>query len=244
MRLPLQDLIKTRIERWLNCKIYRYSLPRGVDFAYDAKEILKKDGPHVIFDVGANIGQSVVKFRSWYPASRIYSFEPVTSTYAKLSAQVGNMEGVSLFQIALGDENGEKWIHTNDDPVSSINSFVRDVKEGSGEKVKLNTLDSFCEEHAIAEIDVLKIDVEGFELQALKGCDRMLSKRRVKALYIETALRDDEEYFVPLTMLDEVLRPYGFDIFGIYEQQTDIKRKRNHLYFCNVAYVRQDLIRS
>lgn len=244
MKIPMQDIIKTRIEKWLNCKIYRYSLPRGVDFAYDAKRILPRDGAHTIFDVGANIGQSVVKFRDWYPQARILSFEPVAATFKELGNRVGQTDRVELFQLAMGDEMGEKWIYTNEDPTSSINSFVRQVNENSGEMVLLNTLDSFCASRGIDVIDVLKIDVEGYELKVLNGGKEMLGQGKVKFLYIETALRDEQHYFTPLASLDSVLRPLGYDIFGVYEQQTDVKRKIDHLYFCNIAYVHREFSRA
>jgi hypothetical protein len=59
--------IKQHIERFTDIRIYRYSLPRGVDFAYDARHILIPDKVSVIFDVGANIWQSAEKFRVTSP---------------------------------------------------------------------------------------------------------------------------------------------------------------------------------
>jgi FkbM family methyltransferase len=237
MKLPLQDFLKTRIEKWLDCRIYRYSLPRGVDLAYDARKHLTREGPHVVFDVGANVGQSIARFKEWFPSARIYSFEPVASTYAELQKRTRHLQGVHLYQLAMGGETGDRFINTNDDPLSSINSFVRQVKKGAGEMVQQDTLDRFCAATGIRGIDLLKIDVEGYELDVLNGCKELLQAGKVKFLYIETALRDDETYFVPFASLDAALRPLGYEVFGIYEQQPDIKRRRDHLYFCNIAYV-------
>jgi FkbM family methyltransferase len=244
MKLALQDLLKTRIEKWLDCRIYRYSLPRGVDFAYDARKHLARGGSHVIFDVGANIGQSVVRFRDWFPSARIFSFEPVASTYAELQKRTGHLEGGHLSRLAMGAETRNRFINTNDDPLSSINSFVRQAKVGAGEMVKQETLDRFGAEMGVHGIDLLQIDVEGYALDVLTGCRELLRGGKVKFLYIETALRDDESYFVPFASLDAELRPLGFEVFGIYEQQPDAKRRRDHLYFCNIAYVRDTLVRT
>jgi FkbM family methyltransferase len=239
MKFHWQTAIKGRIEKRFNCKIYRYSLPRGVDFAYDTRNVMSHSSAVVIFDVGANIGQSVYKFREKYPTSKIFCFEPVTETYKTLCQRFGNIADIVIFRLAVGDEVAEKRISINDD--SSINSFIRQSAKGLGEQVSQVTLDHFCDERGINDIDILKIDVEGYELQVLNGCKRMLKEGRIKFLYLETALRNEEDYFVPLASLDAILQPLGFDIFGIYEQQPDVKRKRNHLYFCNVAYVRRDL---
>ena len=243
MRLPYQDALKHQLEALLDCRIYRYSLPRGADFAKDVRPWLGFRGRHVIFDVGANVGQSVGRFRQWFPAAQIISFEPVATTYKILYANCGEMINVDIHCLALGSEVGEQWIYANADPLSSTHSFVHESDVGAKEKVSQTTLDRFCEDRQVDFIDVLKIDVEGYERSVLHGAERMLSEGRVKFLFIETTLRDEESWFVPFAELDSILRPYRFDVFAIYDQESDVKRRRDSLYFCNAAWIARDLAR-
>lgn len=230
--------IKQKIERFTDIRIYRYSLPRGVDFTYDTRDIIDPKKVSVVFDVGANVGQSAEKFRDTYPNARIFCFEPVSSTYQELKRRVSKYERIETFKLAFGNIACLKSIHINPDPTSMVNSFINDFTLGMTEVVKVQTLDDFCIENKIENIDLLKIDAEGFEMEVLKGADRMLSNNRVKSLYLEAAPRfNDDHCFVTLNQLDQQLAPYGYSIFGIYEQEMDRFRNFNYCCFFNVAYV-------
>lgn len=236
--------LKTRLERYTGIRLYRYSLPRGVDFSYDARRILIPGEVTVVFDVGANVGQSAERFRASYPNARILCFEPVSTTFQELTRRAANWRHVETLQLAFGSMAGPQAMYINSDPLSSINSFVSasDESRGGKEMVQVQTLDEFCCKHNIQTIDLLKIDVEGYELEVLRGAERMLSEGRVKALYLETALRHDNRYhFVPLTQLDAYLSPKGYAIFGIYDQEMDHVKNVNCLVFCNVAYLLHQL---
>lgn len=187
--------IKQNIERFTGIRIYRYSLPRGIDFAYDVRHIINPKNVSIVFDVGANVGQSAKKFRTIYPNARILCFEPVSSTYQELKRRVSKYERIETFNLAFGNTECLKSIHINPDPTSTVNSFINEFTPGMTEMVKVQTLDDFCIENNIEKIDLLKIDVEGYEVEVLKGADRMLSNNRVKSLYLEAAPRFNDDHF-------------------------------------------------
>ncbi len=230
--------LKQRIEKYTGVRLYRWSLPRGVDFAYDARHILVPEKVQVVFDVGANIGQSADRYRLTYPNARILCFEPVSTTFQELNRRVATWRQVETYHLAFGSTAGPKSIHINSDPISSVNSFVNAFDGDLKEVVQVQTLDEFCLKNSIDNVDLLKIDVEGFELPVLQGAQRMLSEHRVKSLYLESTMRPNHDhYFVPFDEIDDHLAPLGYSIFGVYEQQMDPIRRRNYLYFFNVAYV-------
>ena len=234
--------LKQRIEKYTGVRIYRWSLPRGVDFAYDARHILVPEKVQVVFDVGANIGQSADRYRLTYPNARILCFEPVSTTFRELNRRVATWRQVETYQLAFGSTSGPKSIYINSDPISSVNSFVNVFDGDRQEVVQVQTLDDFCLKNNIDNIDLLKIDVEGFEVEVLQGAQRMLSEHRVRSLYLESTMRlNHDHYFVPLNEIDDHLAPLGYSIFGVYEQQMDPIRRNNYLYFFNVAYVEGSL---
>lgn len=115
-------------------------------------------GPvHTVFDVGANIGQTAEQLAAAYPMARIYSFEPVASTYATLSNRLRSLHNVSVFNLALGDEPGRATITAvaND----QRNRLVRDdeVAAGTGmvtQSIEVDSLDRFCAARGIVGPDL------------------------------------------------------------------------------------------
>ena len=118
-----------------------------------------------IFDVGANIGEWTKLASGIMPEARIYSFEPSRNTFETLLKEDFSKQ-VGLYNIGLGERNEIKdfFIHINNSTLNSV--FSRNIKEESSkqgarvEKVKFETLDSFCIKNNINNISFLKIDTE------------------------------------------------------------------------------------
>lgn len=150
------------------------------------------DTPLVLFDVGANVGGFLGKL---YPAfidcpHRIFSFEPSPATFAKLSATAVDMQDVFLYNIGCGATDGAFDLFT-DRPGSAIASlYQRRIDHYATaltqrETVTLRALDSFCAEHKIERIHYLKMDVEGHEMECLKGAKTLLADGRIDFIQFE-----------------------------------------------------------
>ncbi len=150
---------------WLHKLI---DLPVGADLFVDIAHKLRYPSIQTIFDVGANIGQANRYFRYHVPDVRIYSFEPVWSTFDQLKQITGSDSNCVLEQLALGDEAGEKTIRLYDADMTVLNSLRDDVMNNAAnareERIKIDTLDHYCSVQNINKIDLLKIDTEGFEI--------------------------------------------------------------------------------
>lgn len=234
--------MKTRVilflERLLGRQIVRRSPGRGADLFANIDQVYGKNNIRVVFDVGANVGQSASAYRKEFPNAEIYSFEPVADTFQQLAANISGTNGVHVFQIGFGNQVSSMTINLAED--SRCSSIKYPTGIGS-ETVNIQTLDSFSEGHGFKTIDFLKIDTEGYELEILEGAHELLKNQKIGMIYIETELMRSTRHFVPIHMLNTVLEGHGYEIFGVYEQQPHWSGEHSIL-FCNVLYIAPKLI--
>lgn len=132
------------------------------------------------FDVGANIGQHAL-FMSMH-ADRVFAFEPFETVRRKLAGRIADNEirNVTIFPVALGDADGELPYHEPRGPNMGTGSFVDVIDNGSGNTLVLPVRrgDVFCDREGLPRIDILKIDVEGFERPVIDGLAGRLRQDR------------------------------------------------------------------
>jgi FkbM family methyltransferase len=231
--------ITRMIELAFGCKIYRKSLPRGTDIGHDIDRYFGVGNIKVVFDIGANIGQSSLSYVDDFPKAQIHSFEPVSATFSQFTTNLRAFESrVFGYRLAMGASRGKAVINLLDD---SRESSIKHYKTGSSEEIQVETVDEFSQDHCIRHIDFMKIDTEGFEEEVLKGADRMLTEQRIGILYIEAAPRTTDRHFLSFAKLDDVLSQYPYELFGIYEQQSHWNGEKGILYF-NPVYVCRKLL--
>ncbi len=145
----------------------------------------------IIFDIGANTGQYTKTINEAFCGNCcIYSFEPYSKAYKQLTETVNGILSINTFPIGFGDI--QQTIEFYSDPVYSElgGVFKRDFSKHNiymddKEFVKLDTLDNFCLENKIDRIDFLKIDVEGFEVNILKGAKKLLNGNKIGIIQFE-----------------------------------------------------------
>lgn len=118
----------------------------------------------VIIDLGANIGISLLWFLGLHPDARIHAFEPAGDNLRFLEKNVEGLANVTLQRAAVGDVSGSGILHHGE--FGGMHSLLI---VGEGEKVPLITLADYLEREKIGRVDLLKVDIEGSELQALHG---------------------------------------------------------------------------
>lgn len=139
------------------------------------------------FDVGANFGHYSLAVHDRFGGDiNIHGFEPELDAFRRfISNRQINQAKWKCHNFGLGSEEG--WLSMTED----LGGFNHITTDGSGEQsVRILTLDQYLESIDINIVNVMKIDVEGYELFVLKGAEKALSGHRIKKIFFEV---DDHE---------------------------------------------------
>jgi len=143
----------------------------------------------VVFDVGANAGQWAQMCLRLNPRIHLHCFEPSRFTFRELE-RVGLPPNVRLNHCGLGAARDTSVLRIFEEG-SGLNSlYVRTgvpgkAQEDKTETIELETLDGYCATNGIRYVDLVKVDVEGHELQVLKGAERMLRGSNIGLIQFE-----------------------------------------------------------
>lgn len=149
-----------------------------------------------VFDVGANVGEFSLLFSHFVKSrGKVYAFEASSSMFERVTkvCQLAGRSQIVLNHKAVADKEGMLQLHVYDDEHSGWNSLADrplhqygiNVKPTHIEEVEAITLDRYCQENNITQIDLLKIDVEGAEYQVLLGARQMLETQSIRCCVFE-----------------------------------------------------------
>ena len=147
------------------------------------KKYLKKGSCFV--DVGANIGLMSLYAKSVVgEQGKIFSFEPhpKTAKILRFNIALNSMKGVEVVEKGVGSKKGSAQIFDRWDVNRGGASLLSSSTEQKGYDIEVVTLDDFFSD---IDISMIKIDIEGFELEALKGASRILSSTKPPILIVE-----------------------------------------------------------
>ena len=186
--------ILNKVIRTLWIREYRSALLRtGVFASTEHDRIINGLNLDVVVDIGANRGQFALCVRRLYPSAKIFSFEPLQKAGETYRKVFKNDAHVRFFPSAIDTQTGSASMHVSRwDASSSLLPFSqaqRDnfpfTEESRQEIVATATLSACLDPTAIEGTALLKLDVQGYELVALRGCEALLSK--FKYVYVEAS---------------------------------------------------------
>lgn len=174
----------------------------------------------LIFDVGANIGQTVNNFRENFQNPHIHAFEPGRVTFTALKKNCGSYQGVTLNNLALGSSKETRTFLENE--CNDMSSFLEIGSEGWGSivernPVKINTVDDYCDTRQIEKIDILKSDTQGFDLEVLKGAERTIARGGIYLVYLEINFAELYKGLPPADEIMRFLREHHFSLVAFYQ---------------------------
>jgi FkbM family methyltransferase len=141
------------------------------------------DDVRIVFDVGANCGAASVHFGRHYPNAEVHSFEPGSTPRAFLERNATRYANVQVHPIGLHSVDQVVPLYKGDGDTGFGSVFRRSVNLEESEPVQLRAGGAWAAEHGIGRIDVLKVDVEGCEIDVLESLAGLLPT--VKVLYVE-----------------------------------------------------------
>lgn len=202
-------------------------LRHGVAASVEHVNVLSQLNCQTILDIGANRGQFALAARHCFPEARIFSFEPLPGPSAMFRRVFANDPQVTLYPVAIGLETGTATIHvsTRDDsssllPITSMqNSLFPGTAEAGTQSIQIGRLTDFLSEADIRPPAILKLDVQGFELSALQGCEELL--HCFNWIYAECSF---VELYKNQALADELiawLREHNFRLCGVYNMTYD-----------------------
>ena len=204
------------------------------------KELLKGKA-NVIFDVGANRGNTTLKYLKLFPNAIIHSFEPFPDSYEVFINLHKDNLNVNLNKYALSNDIGSSILNVNKSV--DTNSFLESKKIGANSDkscvsvgqilIETNTIDNYCSKNNIKEIDILKIDVQGFEIEVLKGALDMLKNGSIKLIYIETYFKQQYVNQPLFHDISKLLYNHNFALQDIYDPYFS----KNNIVWCDSIFV-------
>jgi len=204
---------------------------RGVAAAIEHRHLIGTLDIETCVDIGANIGQFSLLIRGLFPKAQIYAFEPLQAPAATWRSVMGKDKLARLFQLAVGPAQEERLMHVSARhdsssllPITSSQvDFAPGTQEVDTQLVKLSQLGTCLRPDDIRSAALLKLDVQGFELEALKGCEELLPM--FQYVYVELSFNS---FYGGQALAEQViawLAERRFTMSGINNPSYDRQRK-------------------
>jgi len=214
-----------------------------IDRVVELAKSFGKTDKKIIIDAGAANGVISKMFSDQFPGQQVYAFEPIKRTYLELEGNVAGYLNIKLFNMALGSKPGNSVIHVLDRITSSsilevsdkIDDpfFAESLKERETESITITTLD--IEVPLDKNVSILKMDVQGFELEILKGGINTLNRTDLVVLEMQ-----NHQYYKNAPMyydLDKFMREHNFICWDLIPSI----RKNNKLMEWDAIYISRRL---
>ncbi|NND76953.1 MAG: FkbM family methyltransferase [Flavobacteriales bacterium] len=186
----------------------------------------------VVFDVGANTGLYSLAVKAKDPSATVYAFEPHPINLERLdrNVQLNDLKGISTVGMAVGALNKviNFTIPSNDqisDTSSAIDEFSKNSYRGEIKwkqiQVKQTTLDDFLIERSIDLVNLIKIDVEGYELSVFDGAKKTIESSKPFILVESFLDKEKRTYF------SKFISDFDYEVFFIHNKgivRGDISR--------------------
>ena len=217
----------------------------GVDWMVDTKVLLDPKRNPVCVDVGVNYGQTTTALLDLFPDAKVFGFEPAPELFVKVQKRFANNSSVTLFPCALGDVSDRRVLnvyeHAGANTLLAPDQNRQKVTDLSAPdpvvaqpEVAVETLDHCLAKYNLAAIDLLKIDVQGYELKVLKGAAELLNRHAIRLILTEVLFVSAREEQPTLADLYNYLAPFGFRLAGFYNRNYTGKT----FTFCDVLWER------
>jgi FkbM family methyltransferase len=219
-----------RLLRPLGIELKRFDF--GLDVWADLNELFRQKPAKMVFDVGANRGQTSLQLATILPGAKIMAFEPNPNVFPDLQRNTAHLQQVTATRITLNITgsplNTSLLTYSREDGTDSIKQRV---------EVAMDTVDRFCAEHGIESIDLLKTDVQGYDLNVFKGARGLLEKGRIQAVFCEVIFHKIYDGQCSFEEMCTYLGNHGFRLSGFYDA---IREDAFHVHWMDALFIRPE----
>lgn len=223
------NLLLIRIHKLLHAagsRSGRRALKLGVAASIEHSSAFREVEYRTVVDIGANVGQFALFARERYPKANIFSFEPLEDCWSTFNTIFQHDPNVQLLRYGIGPANTSAAMNvTNAKDSSSMlapattQAEVFGTKVSTTKKVELRRLANVLRADQVVSPALLKIDVQGFELDVLRGCEELLSS--FETVYVEASYVELYERQALVGEVIDFLRQRGFEFRGVFNQHVD-----------------------
>ena len=191
----------------LKYNLWRKGLLNGIAATIELENMVKDTNPETIIDVGSNKGQFIMLIEQLFPDKIIYSFEPLVEPLEIQKRFFSYKKNIFFYNFALGSNPSTKEFFITERMDSS--SFFKINIENTNNihykiknqrNIQIRTLDEIMIDQEIIQPILIKIDVQGFELEVLKGAEKILEKTNY--LLVEVS---EKEMYQHQPIQDEII---------------------------------------
>ncbi|HMP28269.1 MAG TPA: FkbM family methyltransferase [Saprospiraceae bacterium] len=199
----------------------------GISYLYDKrkKEIIKFLPKNAqIIDCGANDGTDSIKFAKLLPNCTVYAIEPVPDIFHKLVNKTKKFKNIKTFNVAISDQDSTAMMHVSSGKSDGSSSLLKpkehlhlnpEVYFFDKIEVKTRKFDTWAVENNIPSIDCMWLDMQGYELFALKEAQNLLDN--CTCIYTEFSEVENYEEQSNYKELKDYLIGKGFILFKEYK---------------------------
>ncbi|MDY7012983.1 MAG: FkbM family methyltransferase [Cyanobacteriota bacterium] len=179
-----------------------------------------------ILDLGANRGQTAIQYRAKFPNSEIYCFEPFPNSVAQLRKQFSDDRRVHIIPKAVARSKGIARFYINGfhetnslfpRPLSARRYYPKAAETQKVVEVETIDIDSFLKKNNMASVDIIKLDIQGGELDALRGAEAILKTGKISLIYTEIMFVPHYEGAPLFHEIWSFLSQFGYSLFEIYD---------------------------
>jgi FkbM family methyltransferase len=207
---------------------------------WDRVRLALDDQVGMMFDVGANEGQTATALAWNFPGAAVHSFEPDPDTYEKLCRNTAEYSCVSAHNFAVGRENGSGTLTRTQQSVgNSLLPLEEDLGLGDWTvgtdkvPVPVRRLDDFCADENISRIDILKTDTQGAELDVLIGAGKMLTRDQIRVIQCEVIFRPLYKGQAEFCDIHSFLVERGYHLIGLF---NEVRVESQRIGWADAAY--------
>lgn len=190
------------------------------------QRLLGKNKVNSVIDVGASIGDTSENFCNIFPNALVHAFEPYPPFQEFIRQKSVKNSRIKLVPFAMAKTSGDVVMHINQSEgtnsllkpnIQGQDSVYGELLKGKGTiKIKATSLDDWIRKAGVKKVDILKLDIQGFELEALRGAEASLGNRQIMSIFCEVMFNKFYQAQAPWEELVSEISKHGFFLYNFF----------------------------